>query len=171
MTLDNASEVKLNQVVAYLSEKSDKRLWARLYQKIIFLLELEFYKKHQRALHRSNFKSYFFGPFSIDIAQALENSNKIEIPKYVKNKVDEILKQYDLKEFDNKHQEKAFKKIIDYIHSLYIYQITPFESDFDFSFYDFKDLFSVVDSELDGISLEQEKYENAKIKLESKKYE
>lgn len=171
MRLDNASEVKLNQVVAYLKKKSDERLWARLYQKIIFLLELESYKKYQQLSIGVKFKSYFYGPFSEDIAQALENSDEIEIPQSVKAEIDEILKQYNLNKFDNKHQESAFKKIIDYIHSLYIYQITPFKSEFDFSLYDFEDLFSVVDSKLDGECLEQEKYKNIKIKLESKKYE
>ncbi|TLD85844.1 type II toxin-antitoxin system antitoxin SocA domain-containing protein [Helicobacter sp. MIT 05-5294] len=171
MPLDSASEIKLNQVVAYLNEKSNNKLWARLYQKIIFLLELEHFKKYQKLSIGITFQSYLYGPFSKSIAQALENPNKIDIPKYVKDEVDDILVQYGLSKFDNKSQEKFFEKIINYIHSLKIYNMTPFEADFDFSLYNFEDLFKTMDSNLDGLTLQQEKYKNTKIEIKSQEYE
>lgn len=171
MRLDEASKLKLDQVVAYLNEKSNKLLWARLYQKIIFLLELEHYKKHQRLSIGLHYKSYLYGPFSEEVALALENPKKIEVPQYVKAEVDKLLKQYHINNFDNESQEKIFKKIITHIHALKIYNMTPFEAQFDFSLYPFEDLFETIKSKLDGITLEREKYDYIKIEHEAKEYE
>ncbi|MBX7491265.1 type II toxin-antitoxin system antitoxin SocA domain-containing protein [Helicobacter turcicus] len=169
--MDNASEIKLSQTISYLRHKSNNKLWARLYQKIIFLMELEFYKRHQQLSIGVNFQSYKYGPFSVEIAQMLDNPNIIEAPQNVKQEINEILRKYELTKFDKKSLEKSYNKMIHYIHSLKIYNMTPFGANFNFNSYSFEDIFKTIDSKLDGTKLEQEKYKNMQIEKEAKKYE
>lgn len=170
--IDEASLHRLNEVVSYLGEISDFQLMARLYQKIIFLLELEYYKKHFRLFIGINFKSYKFGPFNIEIAQALENPNPTKYSKEVKEQVDAILKVYKLdKEINNRTMMKAYKKMIDYIHSLVFYNLTPFGHDLIFENYQNEDIFATMKSNLDGKKLEEERSEFQRIRQEAKQYQ
>ncbi|AHK73210.1 DUF4065 domain-containing protein [Campylobacter coli] len=170
--MDAASEKRLIEAVSYLKKISKDALMARLYQKILFLLELKYYQQHSRPFIGINFKSYKFGPFSLDVAKALDDPKpNSECSNEVKEKIDEILKEYNLNRFDQKTMGKSFKKMIDYIHSLVFYNLTPFDCDFNFDNYSFEDLFERINSKLDGKKLEDEKYKFALINQKAKEYE
>lgn len=169
--LDAASEKRLNEAISYLKYLSNDTLMARLYQKILFLLELKYYQKHSRLFIGLNFKSYKYGPFSIDIAKALEEPTINKYSNEVKEKIDEILKEYKLNDFNPKTMGKAFNKMIDYIHSLVFYNLTPFNHDFNFDNYNFDDLFETINSNLNGEKLENEKNKFALINQKAKEYE
>ena len=67
--------------------------------------------------------------------------------------------------------EQCYNKIVDYIHSLYFYNITPFRESLDFSQYNFEDLFIVLDKPyLDGSQLEQDKKKSYEIRQRAKEY-
>ena len=169
--IDAATEKRLDETLSYLKYKSDDKLMVRLYQKILFLIELNYYKKHSKLFIGLDFVSYKFGPFSLEIAQALENPARTNYSKEVKEKVDEVLNEYKLHSFDIKTMKKAYQKMIDYIHSLLIYNMTPFNHSLNFNHYQFEDLFQTIHSNLNGEELEQEKSYFAQIKQEAKDYE
>ena len=74
--IDEASIQRLNEVIIYLKEKSKNKLMVRLYHKILFLIELEHFKSHQKLFIGLDFFSYKYGPFSIEIAEALDSPMK-----------------------------------------------------------------------------------------------
>lgn len=169
--IDAATEKRLNSAISYLKEISKDTLISRLYQKILFLVELNYYKKYSRLFIGIDFISYKFGPFSIEIAKALENPSKTPYSKEVKEKIDEILIEYKLDNFDIKTMSKAYHKMINYIHSLLIYNMTPYEYPLNFDNYQFEDLFETIKSDLNGKKLEEEKSEFTQIRQEAKGYE
>ncbi|HEB9338044.1 TPA: DUF4065 domain-containing protein [Campylobacter coli] len=170
--IDAASEQRLIEAISYLRKISEDALMVRLYQKILFLLELKYYQQHSKLFIGINFKSYKFGPFSNDIAEALEDPRtNLECSKEVKEKIDEILKEYKLNKFDKRTMGKSFNKMINYIHSLVFYNLTPFNCYFNFDNYSFDDLFERIDSKLDGKKLEKERYKFALINQKAKDYE
>ena len=170
--MDAASEKRLIEAVSYLRKISEDTLMARLYQKILFLLELKYYKEHSKTFIGIDFKSYKFGPFSVDIAKALEDPKlNLEYSSEVKEKIDKILKEYNLNKFDQKTMGKAFNKMINYIHSLVFYNLTPYNHNLNFDDYAFDDLFEMINSKLDGKKLENERYKFALINQKAKKYE
>ena len=171
MHMSDASEQRLEQAVSYLREKSNDGLMARLYQKILFLLELKYYQKHSQYFIGIHFTSYKYGPFSKGVAEALESTEKIPCPKNVQEEIDAILHEYSLEQFDKETMHEAYQKMIDYIHSLVFYNITPFRASLDFNQYAEEDLLNTIQSKLDGQELESEKASFAMIRQEAKQCE
>ncbi|TLD91020.1 DUF4065 domain-containing protein [Helicobacter magdeburgensis] len=168
MQLDNATEQRLNEAVSYLRHKSNERLWARLYQKILFLLELEYFKEHGTLFIGLKFKSYKYGPFSEEVANALDNPQAVEHSQRVQEKLDEILERYDLKDYSRSNMQQAYTQIIDHIHSLLFYHLTPFGHIIEFEKYPIESLFERLETKIDGEFLENERGEFYRLRHQAK---
>lgn len=171
--IDAASLKRLNEVIAYLRQTSKGCLAANLYQKIVFLIELNYFRANQNLFIGLIFHSLKYGPFNIDLAQALDAPNeKMQISLEVQNAIEEVLQEFGLESFSYEEMNEAYSKMSKYISSLYIYNITPFEFALDFNKYNFEDLFETIAySNLDGEQLEREKIQEPLSRQKAKEYE
>lgn len=158
----------LQDIYIYLESKG---LWSRSVQKVIFLLELKYFQEHKEYLTKANFKSYKYGPYSksihaISANESIESySESSSLSQEIIKFLDEILNEFKVNTFSHTEQEKEFSKLIKYIHSLFIYNVTPFNHKYKLELFDNKDLFLEVDreTELNGKILEQDKDKYKKI--------
>ena len=171
-TMDAASIKRLNEVIAYLRQASKGRLAANLYQKIVFLVELNHFRAHQNLFVGLEFKSLRYGPFSEQLAMAMDAPDeKREISLEVQAQVAEVLEEFELAEFSNEAMQAAYARMSAYISSLYIYNITPYEFTLDFEKYNFEDLFESVAYNLSGEDLAREKIAAPLSRQRAKKFE
>ena len=172
-TMDAASIKRLNEVIACLRQTSKGCLMANLYQKIVFLIELNHFRTHQNLFVGLVFNSLKYGPFSVELAKALDAPDeKMDISLEVQSAVEEVLEEFGLQEFSYETMQKAYAKMNAYISSLYIYNITPFEFALDFEKYNFEDLFETVAySNLNGEQLEREMIQVPLTRQRAKEYE
>lgn len=172
-TMDAASIKRLNEVIACLRQTSKGCLMANLYQKIVFLIELNHFRVHQNLFVGLIFHSLKYGPFSVELAKALDAPDeKMDISLEVQSAVEEVLEEFGLQEFSYETMQKAYAKMNAYISSLYIYNITPFEFALDFEKYNFEDLFETVAySNLNGEQLEREMIQAPLTRQRAKEYE
>ena len=172
-TMDAASIKRLNEIIACLRQTSKGCLMANLYQKIVFLIELNHFRTHQNLFVGLVFNSLKYGPFSVELAKALDAPDeKMDISLEVQSAVEEVLEEFGLQEFSYETMQKAYAKMNAYISSLYIYNITPFEFALDFEKYNFEDLFETVAySNLNGEQLEREMIQEPLTRQRAKEYE
>lgn len=171
--MDAASISRLNETVAYLRDKSGGRLAANLYQKILFLIELNHYREHQNLFVGLEFKSLKYGPFSEAVAVAVDAPDaKTSVSIAVQERVDEVLEEFGLAKFTREEMQNAYTAMSGYISKLYIYNITPFEFALDFAKYNFADLFETLEfSQISGEDLEREAINSPLIRQEAKRFE
>lgn len=153
--LDLGSENMLVSIVDYLEKKAGGSLWRRLYHKLVFLIELEYYKKHGKKLSGAGFYSYKYGPFSQDVAFVLDSPQRCDdLPDEVKEVIDDVMNRWWTGD-----QQADFERIIQYVHSLYVYHATPYKGDYNFDHFELTELNMSVESktELTGDKLENEK--------------
>ena len=163
---------RLNELIYYLKQISKGQLALNLYQKIVFLIELNHYRAHQKLFIGLSFESLRYGPFSIELAKAMDAPDeKIYVSIQVQEAVEELLQEFELYDFSYESMQKAYFKMSKYISSLYIYNITPYEFTFDFDKYNFEDLFETVAYNLSGEILEQEKIKTPLIRQRAKEFE
>ena len=171
-TMDAASIKRLNEVIACLRQTSKGRLNANLYQKIVFLMELNHFRTHQNLFIGLEFQSLKYGPFSVELAKAMDAPDeKMDISLEVQERVAEVLDEFELASFSNEAMQAAYTKMSAYISSLYIYNITPYEFTLDFEKYNFEDLFETVAYNLSGEVLEREKIEAPLSRQRAKEFE
>ena len=172
-TIDAASIKRLKEFIACLRQTSKGCRMANLYQKIFFLIELNHFRTHQNLFVGLVFNSLKYGPFSVELAKALDAPDeKMDISLEVQSAVEEVLEEFGLQEFSYETMQKAYAKMNAYISSLYIYTITPFEFALDFEKYNFEDLFETVAySNLNGEQLEREMIQVPLTRQRAKEYE
>ncbi|MCV6608217.1 MAG: Panacea domain-containing protein [Campylobacterales bacterium] len=170
MSLNIASKNVIDNIIKYMTKKNGgAQLWERLYQKYIFLLELEYYKKYETHITNVKFKSYEFGPFSIDVAKRIDGYNEDEI-----NLEDEIKDEIDLifEKWHSGNPSKDFDKIIKHIHSLMIYNLVPYDEYYNLKNFNKEDLEEILhtDKELTGEKLRKEQAVFYNIRQKSQDY-
>ena len=172
-TMDAASLKRLNETIACLRQTSKGRLNANLYQKIVFLVELNHFRAHQNLFIGLEFQSLKYAPFSVELARAMDAPDEsMQISLEVQSAVEEVLQEYALEDFTDETMRSAYAKMASYISSLYIYNITPYEFAFDFEKYNFEDLFETVAySQVSGEQLEREKIAVPLSRQRAKEYE
>lgn len=152
----------LKNLCVYLESKG---LWERSIQKVLFLLELRYFYKNNKYATTASFKSYDYGPYSPNITKIAEREYEsiTKIPASILSILDDIFNEYKL-DIKSK-QKKEFDKILKYIHSLFIYNVTPFNHKYKLEVFNKDDLLLTVETktELNGSILKKEKKEYKKI--------
>jgi hypothetical protein len=161
-SLNMNNDKLLQNICTYLESKG---LWERSIQKVLFLLELRYFHKNNKHITNAIFKSYDYGPYSSDITKIAERKYEAitKIPKNILNMLNDIFNEYKL-DIQSK-QEKEFDKILKYIHSLFIYNVTPFNHKYKLEVFNKDDLLLTIETktELNGSILKKEKEEYKKI--------
>ncbi len=157
MSLNVASKLVLDNIIKYMTYKnSGNQLWERLYQKYIFLLELEYFKKYDTHITNVKFKSYEFGPFSVDVAQRLDgvDSSDIDLSDEIKQEIDLIFDKWY-----TGNVKDDFERVIKHVHSLMIYNLVPYDEYYNFKNFNKEDLELIIvsEEELTGEKLRLEK--------------
>jgi len=76
---------KLKEVIKYVIKLQGGKIYTKLrLVKLLYILDREYFKKYGKNLTGVNYKNYFYGPFSIQITNALEeleNEGCVKIEK------------------------------------------------------------------------------------------
>lgn len=136
---------KLKEILKYVIKLQGGKIYTKLrLVKLIYILDREYFKKYGKNLTGVNYKNYYYGPFSHQIEEALEELEKegsIKIEKMqdiFENKEFYVItlnshnfsltekERTDIKEILNPYFQKSLEEILDIVYESPEFLKTPF---------------------------------------------